>query len=87
MNDSMRTVVTAMGLLLMGMASVTVAGDMMENKEAMKEETMMDHKGMEEMMPDNGMEKETMTEQGEGKTMMEEMHKEQEMADEMKDKM
>jgi Na+-translocating ferredoxin:NAD+ oxidoreductase RnfG subunit len=91
MNKLMRKAVAVMGLMLMGMASVTIAGGMMEEKEAMTKETMKEHQGMEESamkdtMMEEGMEKEMMEEDMD-KTMDEKMHKEQGMTDEMKHKM
>lgn len=92
MKQVMRTVVAAMGFVLMGMASVTVAGDMMGTKEPMMEDKMMEHKGMEETpmkdtMADSEMEGKSMMQEEEADSMKEEMDKGEGMAGDMKEKM
>jgi hypothetical protein len=90
MKKAMRAVVAAMGFVLMGMASVTVAGDMMESKEPMMEHKMTDHKGMEETpmkepMAGSEMEGKSMMPEGKADSMEEEMDKGAGMAGEMKE--
>jgi hypothetical protein len=92
MDNFERTVNTVLGLVMMGMMSATVAGDMMGSEKPMTEETMMEHEGMGGMkemqtMDGEGVHTEPMAEEGEGDAMMNEMQEEQGMIGEKKNTM